>query len=106
MFSAIKNLSAKFWPHFEKQNGRHSQLFKNSNGALNLEIFQLASSNLHKSYMAGNSSLIVILALLYKQNGRHITSLISFNIEWGYPIKRHYISCNIAPRVLECENNL
>ena len=24
-----ENLSAKFWPHFEKQNGCHSQLFEN-----------------------------------------------------------------------------
>ena len=31
-------------------------------GALNLEIFQLASSNLHKSYMGRTASLIVILA--------------------------------------------
>ena len=35
-------------------------------GALNLEIFQLASSNLHKSYMARKTSLIVILALVQK----------------------------------------
>ena len=31
-------------------------------GALNLVIFQLASPNLHKSYMAGTASLILILA--------------------------------------------
>ena len=36
--------------------------FENRKGALNLEIFQLASSNLHKSYMARKASLIVILA--------------------------------------------
>ena len=39
---AIKHVCAKFWPHFEKQNGRHSKLFENHKGALNLEIFQLA----------------------------------------------------------------
>ena len=58
---AIKPASAKFYPHFEKQNGRHSLLFENHKGALNLEIFQLVSSNLHKSYMARKASLIVIL---------------------------------------------
>ena len=47
-------------PHFENQNGRHNQLFENH--ALNLEIFQLASSNLHKSYMTRKASLILILA--------------------------------------------
>ena len=31
-------------------------------GALNLKIFQLVSSNLHKSYMARKASLILILA--------------------------------------------
>ena len=51
-----------FLPYFEKQNGRHGQLFENHKGALNLEIFQLASSNLHKSYMARKPSLVVILA--------------------------------------------
>ena len=57
-----ENLSLKkFQPHFEKQNGRHRLLFENRKGALNLEIFQLASSNLHKSYMARKASLIVIL---------------------------------------------
>ena len=36
---AMKNcLCKKFWPHFEKQNGRHSYLFENHKGALNLEI--------------------------------------------------------------------
>ena len=53
----------KFWPHFEKQNGHHSQLFENHKGALNLEIFQLASSTLHKRYMARKASLILILDL-------------------------------------------
>ena len=45
-----------------KQNGRHGQLFENHKGALNLEILQLASSNLHKRYMARKASLIAILA--------------------------------------------
>ena len=35
---------------------------KNHKGALNLEILQLVSSNLYKSYMARKASLIVILA--------------------------------------------
>ena len=57
-----KHVCAKFWPHFEKQNGHHSQLFENHKDALNLEILQLASSNLHKRYIARKASLIVILA--------------------------------------------
>ena len=44
----MKTCFAKFWPHFEKQNVRHNRLFKNHKDALNLEILQLASSNLHK----------------------------------------------------------
>ena len=56
-----KPVSANFWPHFDKQNGHHSQLFKNHKVVLNLEIIQLASSNLHKRYMARKASLIVIL---------------------------------------------
>ena len=52
-----KPVSAKFWPHFEKQ----SQLFKNHKVVLTLEIFQLASSYLHKRYMARKAILIVIL---------------------------------------------
>ena len=42
---ATKPVSAKFWPHFEKQNGHHSQLFKNHKVVLNLEMFQRALSN-------------------------------------------------------------
>ena len=52
----------KFWPHFEKQNGHYSQLFKIHKDALNLETLQLALSNLHKRYMARKASLVVILA--------------------------------------------
>ena len=62
MFMTLKSFLCKIWPHFEKQNGRHSQLFENHKGALNLEIFQLASSNLHKIYIAWKASLTVILA--------------------------------------------
>ena len=29
-----------------------------------------------------------------------------FKVNWGYPIKRGYISPNIIPRGSECENNL
>ena len=58
-----ENLSVQtFWPHFDKQNGSNSQLIENHKIALNLEIFQLVSSNLHKSYMARKASLVVILA--------------------------------------------
>ena len=60
-FAGNVYVSSKFWPHFEKQNSRHSQLFKNHKVVLNLEIFQLASSYLHKRYMARKDSLIVIL---------------------------------------------
>ena len=55
-------MSAKFWPNFEKQNGHHSRLFEKHKDVLNLEILQLASSNLHKGYMARKASLKVILA--------------------------------------------
>ena len=47
-----ENMSGKFWPHFEKQNGRHSQLFENHKDALNLEILPSVSSNLYRRYMA------------------------------------------------------
>ena len=50
----------KFWPHFEKQNGCHSQLFENHELVLYLEILQLAKSNLHKRYMARKATMIVI----------------------------------------------
>ena len=73
--------------------GRHSQLFKNHKVFLNLEIFQLASSYLHKRYMARKASLIVILTLFYKENGRHITCLMSNGV---ILLKRPYISPNIA----------
>ena len=55
-----KHVCAKFWPHFDKQSGSHSQLFKNHKGDLNLEMLQLDSSNFHKIYMAGKASLMVI----------------------------------------------
>ena len=37
-------------------------MFKNHKVVLNIEIFQLASSYLHKSYMARKASLIVIMS--------------------------------------------
>ena len=56
-----ENLSLqKVWPHFEKQMAA-IQLLKNRKAVLNLEIFQLASSYLHKRYMARKARLIVIL---------------------------------------------
>ena len=45
--------------------------------ALNLEILKLASSNLHKRYMARKASLIVILTECAKQNEYYITCLMS-----------------------------
>ena len=45
-----KKLSLQNFGLFEKQNGRHSQLFEDHKDALNLEIFQLASSNISKIY--------------------------------------------------------
>ena len=39
-----------------------ANMFEKCKYALNLKILQLASSNLHKRYMAGKASLIVILA--------------------------------------------
>ena len=71
--------------------------------ALNLDILQLASSDLHKRYMARKASLIVILAYFAKQIGCHITFLMSFG---NIPLKRPYISLTIAPRGSGCENNL
>ena len=48
-----ENLSLQnFGLILKKQNGHHSQLFKNHKVVLYLEIFQLALSNLHKRYMA------------------------------------------------------
>ena len=52
MFMAMKHVCTKFWPHFAKQNGHHSQLFEKHKDALNPEIFQPASSNLHRRYTA------------------------------------------------------
>ena len=46
--------------NFEKENGRYSHCLKNYKSALNVIIFQLTSSNLHKRYMARKASLIVI----------------------------------------------
>ena len=67
------------------------------------KIFQLASLNLHKSYMATKASLIVIWPSSKKQNCHHITWLMSNRV---ILLKRPYISPNIAPRGSECENNL
>ena len=100
---ATKTCLCKIWPYFEKQNGRHSQLFKNHKVVLNLKIFQLASSYLHKRYMARQASLIVILTLFKKENGRHITCLMSSGV---ILLKRPNISPNIALTGSECENNL
>ena len=84
---AVKTpVHAKFWPHFEKQNGCHSLLFENHKSALNLEILQLAKSNMHENCMARKASLIT-LALL--KNGCHIACLMSNGV---IQLKRPYIS--------------
>ena len=44
-----------------KMAAMHSRLSENHKDVLNLEILQLASSNLHERYMARKVSLIVIL---------------------------------------------
>ena len=101
---AIKNLSVQnFGLILKKQYGHHSQLFQSHTGAVNLEILQVASSNLHKRYMAVKASLIVILAQFQKQNDCHITCLMSKKV---ILLKRPYISLTIVPRGSECENNL
>ena len=58
-----KNLSVHNFGYILENNiAAIAKLFENHKGALNLETFQLASSNVHKSYMARKASLIVILA--------------------------------------------
>ena len=47
---------------FKKKMAAIANCLKNYKSALNVEIFQLVSSNLHKRYMARKASLIVILA--------------------------------------------
>ena len=54
----------------------------------------------YKSYMARKASLIVILDQFKKQNGRHISCLMSNGV---ILLKMPYISPNIAPRGSECE---
>ena len=97
-FGQLKPVCAKFWPLLEEQIGRHSQLVENNKVYLNLGIFQPASLNWYKRYMARKASLIVILTYFQKQNGHHITRLMSNGV---IQLKRPYISPNIAPRGLE-----
>ena len=88
------NVKEKFWPYFEKQNGRHSQLFKNHQDALKLEILQLGSSNMRKIYMARKVSLIVIWPSFEKK-----MAVIS-HVKWDYPIKKAlYIIATRVPNV-------
>ena len=61
----------------------HSRLFEKHKDALNLEILQLASSNLYKRHMARKASLIVILGSFKTMLPYHM-----FNVKWGYPIKK------------------
>ena len=56
-----ENLSLENFGLILKNKMAAIQLFKNHKVVLNLEIFQLASSYLHKRHMAGKASLIVIL---------------------------------------------
>ena len=62
----MKVAFGKSWPanllpakNFEKQDGCHSRLYENHKDSQNLEIFQLASSTLHKRYMARKACLKV-----------------------------------------------
>ena len=68
-----------FSPHFEKQNGYHSRFFENHLDALNFEILQLASSKLHKRYMARKANMIVIQSSL--ENKMAIISHVSYHME-------------------------
>ena len=88
-----------FCLRFEKQYGRHSNCFENHKDALNLEILQLASSNLHKRYMARKASHNNNFCLVSNQNDRHITCLMSNGV---ILLKGPYISSTIS----ECENIL
>ena len=75
-------MSAKFL--LQKQIARHNRLFEKHKDAQNLEILQLASSNLRKRYIARKGSLIIILAVSKtKWPPYHM-----FNVKWGYPIKK------------------
>ena len=58
--------------------------FENHKDALNLEILQLASSNLHKIYMARKVSLIVIWASFENKRAPYHM----FYVKWDYPIKK------------------
>ena len=97
------HVCAKIRPHFGKKNGRHSQLFENHKDALKLEILQLALSNFYKRYMARKARVLVILAKFQKQNGHHITCLMSSGI---IQLKRSYFCLNIAPRGSECKKHV
>ena len=55
--------------------------------ALNLEIFQLASSNLHKTYTTRKASLILITNFGLAQKTKWLPYHM-FDVKWGYPIKK------------------
>ena len=74
----------KFWPYFERQTGRYSQLFKNHQYALKLETLQLGSSNMRKIYMARKVSMIW-------PSFENKMAVIS-HVKWDYPIKKGLIS--------------
>ena len=63
--------------------------FAEKKGALNPEIFQLASSNLHKRYTVGKASQIIVLAYLKKTN--QMAAISHIHVKWVY------ISPNVAP---------
>ena len=101
---AMKTFYAKFWPQFKTQNVCHSHLFENHKDVLNLEIMQLASSNLHKRYVARKA--ILYLSLAYFQKRKAFISH-GINVKWCHPIRKAlYLSLTIAAKGLECENNL
>ena len=63
------------------------QLFQGQKDPINLEILQVASSNLPKRYMARKASVILI---------------------WGYPMKRfnmYPMALSLLLGVCKCENN-
>ena len=59
---AMKTCLQNFGLILKKKIAAIANCLKNYKSALNLEIFQLASSNLYKRYMARKASVIVILA--------------------------------------------
>ena len=93
---SYKPVCGKFWPHFEKQIGHHSQLYENHNRALNLEILQLASLNVIILLKRPYISLIIdtevpnVKTTYRKSWPETLFQLLTFNfdlffnVKWGY----------------------